>query len=198
LDPSSSSLSGSKKQVEIEALGTKMKFSVQEDIRSELEGDFFDLAGELEDELTTKSSVPTEVRDVFNAFKQGVSESVAAEDFETHYDLGIAYREMGLIEDAISEFEICAKLPGRFATSSYQLGLCEIARSNWAKAQEHLDGALKLPKLDPQEKISLSYELAEVCLKLNNPQRAAMLYEEVQKLDPTFREVSERIKACRR
>jgi len=185
------------KHVEVEALGTKMKFSVHEDLRSELEGDFFDLAAELEDEMTTKSSVPTEVRDVFNAFKQGISSSVSADDFETHFDLGIAYREMGLIEDSISEFEICARLPGKNVTSRYQLGLCEIARNDWAKAREHFDSALKAPKLDNQEKISLSYELAEVLLKLEDKKRAAELYEEVQKLDPTFREVADRIKALR-
>jgi len=185
------------KHVEVEALGTKMKFSVQEDLRSELEGDFFDLAAELEDELTTKSSVPAEIRDVFNAFKQGVSASVSADDFETHFDLGIAYREMGLVDDAIAEFELCSKMPGKNVTSQYQLGLCEAAREAWTKAREHFDSALKTPKLDNQEKISLSYELAEVLLKLEDKKRAAQLYEEVQKLDPTFREVADRIKALR-
>jgi len=185
------------KQVEVEALGTKMKFSVQEDLRSELEEDFFDLAAELEDELTTKSSVPAEVRDVFNAFKQGVSSSVSADDFETHFDLGIAYREMGLIEDAIAEFQLCADMPGKNVTSQYQLGLCEVARGNWANAREHFDVALKTPKLDNQEKISLSYELAEVLMKLEDKKRAAELYEDVQKLDPTFRDVADRIKALR-
>jgi tetratricopeptide (TPR) repeat protein len=185
------------KEVEIEALGTKMKFSLQEDLRSDAEGDFFDLAAELEEELTGKSLVPAEVRDVFDAFKKGVGESVSAEDFETHYDLGIAYREMGLLDDAIAEFALCAKIPGRFATSNYQLGLCEMGRSNWSRAQEYFYAALQRPQLEPQEKISLSYELAEVLMMLGNSQRAALLYEEVQKLDPTFREVGERIKSCR-
>lgn len=185
------------KEVQVEALGTKMKFTLQEDTRSDLDGDFFDLAAELADEEETKrSSVPAEVKDVFNAFKEGVSQSVGAEDFETHFDLGIAYREMGLLEDAISEFELCSKLPGKMVVSYYQLGLCEVARGDLDKARHYFDQALQSPKLDNQEKISLSYELAEVLYQLDDKTKAAELYEEVQKLDPTFRDVAERIKEC--
>jgi tetratricopeptide (TPR) repeat protein len=38
-------------------------------------------------------------------FKTDVDEQIAADDMESHYNLGIAYREMGLLDDAISEFE---------------------------------------------------------------------------------------------
>ncbi len=45
------------------------------------------------------------VEDVFSQFKKGVEETVKPEDSDTHYDLGIAYKEMGLLDDAVHEFE---------------------------------------------------------------------------------------------
>jgi len=43
--------------------------------------------------------------DIIMEFKQGVDSSISKEDFSTHFDLGIAYREMGLLREAIQEFE---------------------------------------------------------------------------------------------
>ncbi len=47
-------------------------------------------------------------------FKTDVDEQIAADDMESHYNLGIAYREMGLLDDAISEFEKAEKEPSRY------------------------------------------------------------------------------------
>ena len=43
--------------------------------------------------------------DMLKKFKQGVAENVDSEDHEAHYDLGVAYKEMGLLDEAISEFQ---------------------------------------------------------------------------------------------
>jgi len=183
--------------VEIEALGRKVKLNVQEDHRALDEDSFFDLAGELDAELegeAQKFEGPREVLDVFNAFKQGVAQSVDEGDYQTHFDLGVAYREMGLLEDAISEFEIVAKTPGQKASACYQIGICEVARGRFAEAKEAFDRALQMPDLMNQEKISITYELADALLHLNDKGRAKKLFEEVSHLDPEFREVQDKIK----
>src|SRR5205814_828921 len=43
--------------------------------------------------------------DMLKKFKQGVADNVEAEDYQSHYDLAIAYREMGLVDEAISMFQ---------------------------------------------------------------------------------------------
>jgi tetratricopeptide (TPR) repeat protein len=43
--------------------------------------------------------------DMLEKFKAGVAANVDDEDFDSHYDLGVAYKEMGLIEEAIAEFQ---------------------------------------------------------------------------------------------
>ena len=50
-----------------------------------------------------------DVDEVFAKFKQGVKAQIADSDSATHYDLGVAYKEMGLLSDAAREFEIASQ-----------------------------------------------------------------------------------------
>lgn len=188
------------KAVDVDVLGAKMKMMVQEDEREASEDEFFDLVSELNEEFDTppeEKKSPGEISEVFSAFKKGIDETIAKDDFQTHFDLGIAYREMGLVEDALDEFLLCSKLPGKRVVSLYQAGLCEVARENYQQAVQYFDDALKEPELDDQEKISLSYELAELFLRQEQKSKAAALFQEIQKIDPEFREVQKRLEQCR-
>jgi len=198
---SSSPVTGAGKEVELEALGTKMKLKVQEDERSDDDSGFFDLGAEilaeLEDEENVKSDVPVEVQGVFDAFKKGVAASVSDADVETHYDLGIAYREMGLVDDAIKEFELCSKVASHQTSALYQIGLCEMNQGQLEAAKKTFESALAGSSLEDQEKISISYELAECLFQLNQRSEAVKFYEEVLALDPEFREAQTRLQECK-
>ncbi len=50
----------------------------------------------------------SEIDDIVKEFKQGVLEEVGTEDYETHYELGISYKEMSLLDDAIEELKLAA------------------------------------------------------------------------------------------
>ncbi len=90
------------------------------------DGEFADLAEEVAREIETAGAAePVEVEaptveEIVASFKQGVAENLSPEDYDTHYNLGIAYREMGLIEEAIGEFEIAIKSP------DYMIGCCSL------------------------------------------------------------------------
>jgi tetratricopeptide (TPR) repeat protein len=58
------------------------------------------------------------------AFTSGVSRAVEHEDFDSHYDLGVAFREMGLLEEAVVEFQRAALAPGRPLRALEALGQC--------------------------------------------------------------------------
>jgi tetratricopeptide (TPR) repeat protein len=75
------------------------------------------------------------VEEVLSQFKKGVAETVPEEDAATHYELGIAYREMGLHDDAVNEFLIAARAPTRAADARYMIG-------NVRKEQGKLDEAV--------------------------------------------------------
>ncbi|MEE8277547.1 MAG: hypothetical protein V3R89_02340, partial [Thermoanaerobaculia bacterium] len=43
--------------------------------------------------------------EILQHFKQGIEETIGAEDYQSHYDLGVAFKEMGLLDEAIAEFQ---------------------------------------------------------------------------------------------
>src|SRR5262249_50004777 len=73
-----------------------------------------ELAGEIEDLGPTPEEEPAapagdlqySVEEVFSEFKKGLERVVQRNDVDTHYDLGIAYKEMGLLDDAVQVFEV--------------------------------------------------------------------------------------------
>ena len=92
---------------------------------------FFDLSEELEKEMSAvpvgappKELKDMELDDIFTEFKKGVKEFLGDEDHETHYNLGIAYKEMGLVNEAIGEFQLAIKGAERFFDASSMLALC--------------------------------------------------------------------------
>ena len=90
---------------------------------------------------------------IFSDFKKGVSETLADGDYETRFDLGIAYREMELFEDAIDEFRICLDSPTRRFDSLYLMGLCARDLTRFGEAMNHLEQALSLPDI-PAERMA--------------------------------------------
>src|SRR6202034_2969551 len=91
--------------------------------------------------------------------------SPESEDLETHYNLGIAYREMGLLEEAISEFQKVAKAnnTGRAFRYAMQcctlLGLAFMERGQPSIAAMCYERALEPPALDPETVLALRYDL---------------------------------------
>ena len=70
------------------------------------------------------STIEKNMMEIFKEFKKGVDEKIGQEDYDTRYNLGIAYKEMGLIEEAIHEFLISSKHPLKFFDSAGLLGIC--------------------------------------------------------------------------
>jgi tetratricopeptide (TPR) repeat protein len=131
-------------------------------------GESFDLREALADVLDEDSEVDPQdtsgvlstVEDgfesIFSDFKTGVSATLEPGDYDTRYDLGIAYREMGLFDDAIGEFRICLDSPNRRFDSLYLMGLCTRDLSQWDEAVNHLEQALAMPGI-PEERLAGVY-----------------------------------------
>ncbi len=85
----------------------------------------------------------SDVMDIFNEFKKGLEKELEEEDYETHYNLGIAYKEMGLIDDAIREFQTSRKDPNKFISSSNMLGVCYMEKGLYPLAIEVLKSAIE-------------------------------------------------------
>jgi pilus assembly protein FimV len=163
------------------------------------EGDqSFELAERLAEELGDAGEGDTEqidVETVFAQFKKGVAETVGADDIDTHFDLGIAYKEMGLIDDAVQEFLLCTTVPERECMAHTMIGLCNVERGNLADAIVHFKKGLAAAHKSEREELGLYFEIGHAHELKGEASEAILCYEKVKKRDPNFRGVDERIRA---
>jgi len=176
-----------------------------EDFFSAEEEGVFDLAAELEKEdlgpapevegLSTSEKYSFE--DMFKEFKEGVSKVVSEEDGATHYDLGIAYKEMGLYNDAIQEFKTALKAGFRPADCYLMIGLCHYERGKYEQAIEEYEKGLTASEISDKEKSAFFYELGQAWMGLGDTQRALKMFEKCQNIDPNFRDVEDKVNELR-
>jgi len=142
---------------------------------------------------------------VFQEFRDELGElGEEDEDLETHYNLGIAYREMGLFEEAIGEFQKVAKSVqnGRSFRYSMQcstlLGLTFMAKGEPKIAAMWYLRALETPGLDQESILALRYDLG-VSQELAGDSSAALdSFQKVYAINIDYRDVAERIVALQK
>jgi pilus assembly protein FimV len=151
---------------------------------------------------------PTEagpLKEVFDEFRAELGEMGAEdEDLETHYNLGIAFREMGLLEEAIGEFQKVAKASDRGRAFRYTmqcctlLGLAFMEKGQPAIAAIWYERALKTPGMDPESTLALRYDLGVAQESAGEPVAALKSFSQVYAMNIDYRDVAERIAALQK
>ncbi|NWF97705.1 MAG: tetratricopeptide repeat protein [Nitrospirae bacterium] len=139
----------------------------------------------------------SDVLDILNEFKKGLEKELEPEDYETHYNLGIAYKEMGLIDDAIREFQASKNDPKRFIHSSNMLGVCYLEKGLYSLAIDVLKNAVEKMEDRGESYWAMKYDLAMAYEKNGNLKEALDLYTEVFGWNSKFRAVSSKIDQVR-
>ncbi|HEY6879903.1 MAG TPA: tetratricopeptide repeat protein [Polyangiales bacterium] len=169
----------------------------QERSEAQPEDDSFDIAEKLANELSESTDAESEemidVESVFAQFKKGVAEQIAPDDSETHFDLGIAYKEMGLIDDAVNEFALAAKSKKRACTALTMIGSCHLERGQPELAIEYFQRALEAEGAGAAEELALNYEIGNARDLMGDPERALAAFELVAARDRNYRGVSARL-----
>jgi pilus assembly protein FimV len=132
------------------------------------------------------------VHDVLQEFKKGVEKAIRPEDVETHYELGIAYKEMGLTDEAIGEFDIALRGAAgkpKEADCLAMIGICHSANGAFLEAVGFFERALASRVIRPESKLNLEYEIGVAREASGDLGGAVEAYERVAKLDPKYREV---------
>jgi tetratricopeptide (TPR) repeat protein len=147
----------------------------------------------------------SQLSEVFEEFRSelgGLSDE--DEDLEKHYNLGIAYREMGLLEESISEFQRVAKAvqqgrPFRYAMQCCTLlGLSFFDKGQPKAAAMWYRRALETPGLDPESVMALRYDLAVALEAAGEAGEALESFLQVYAMNIDYRDVAERIAALER
>ncbi|MCC6644195.1 MAG: tetratricopeptide repeat protein [Polyangiaceae bacterium] len=133
-----------------------------------------------------------DVEAVFAKFKEGVKSQVEEGDSQTHYDLGVAYKEMGLVDDAIGEFRTAGRDPKRTCVCLSMVGVIEMERGHLDQAIAAFHEALAAKQRTVEQELSLLYEVAAIHEAKGEPDHAVHFFRKVQATDPGFRDVAER------
>ena len=170
-------------------------------------GDFVDLGAMfLEDEapkdtrMRVEDEEPTgdedqDFQSMLRAFKKGIAANVGEDDFQSHYDLGVAYKEMGLLDEAIAEFQKALRATeGRLSTSE-ALGVCFFDKGQFAVAETILRRGLEIPGANDADRIGLLYWQGRAQEEQGKAPDALASYNRVLAVDINFQDVGQRVKA---
>ncbi len=120
------------------------------------------------------------------------------QDAEAHFSLGIAFREMDQIEDAVVEFEKALALgdPEKEAQIAEQLAQCYMEQENWSQAAPYLEMALDVEDhgLSERERLDCMVDLGETYEKLGQYRKAVNVFKEVDELNADYRGVREKVR----
>jgi TolA-binding protein len=152
-----------------------------------------------------EQAASVDLADMFGEIRHELEEEVstAQEDPETHYNLGVAFREMGLLDEAIGELQkVCQSVdrghpfPQVMQTYTW-LAQCFLDKGVPEAAIRWYEKALKLPNLDDETRMALHYELASSYETAGDKAAALRYFMEVYGSNIDYRDVGERIKALK-
>jgi tetratricopeptide (TPR) repeat protein len=196
----------SKPEGRVKAKDAKMK------VRDEAaaDGDFIDLGLMLSEEddgppakdtrMTVADEEPTgdeeqDFQDMLARFKQGIDENIDEADFQSHYDLGVAFKEMGLLDEAIAELQKALRAPEGKLRTSEMLGICFFEKGAFGVAESILRRGLDLAASGDQERLGVLYWLGRALEQQGKKADARELYGRVFAVDIRFLDAEQRVKA---
>src|SRR5215213_1506249 len=142
--------------------------------------------------------------ELFEEFRAAEEGDEVREDYETHYNMGTAYKEMDLMDEAIQEFQTATSLvkPGdgssRYLQCCNMLGHCFIQKGMPEAAVLWFKKGLQAPGHSEDEYQALRYELASAYEQLGDLKQAREFYTEVYGVDVSYREVAEKLSQLRK
>lgn len=144
-------------------------------------------------EEVIEPQLDTEVLDIFEEFKKGLEKEVEPEDIETHYNLGIAYKEMGLIDDAIREFQTSRNDPRFYVQSSTMLGICYMEKGLYPLAIKAFKEAIDNIETRDESYWGALFDLATAHERNGDLRKAFELFTNIYEWNSRFRDVGERL-----
>jgi tetratricopeptide (TPR) repeat protein len=141
---------------------------------------------------------------IFDEFRESVEEDEEPEsaggDFETHYNLGLAYKEMDLMDEAVEQFQraVDSVEPGdgtpRYLQCCHMLGYCFMQKGMARPAALWFKRGLELPDLTEDESQALRFELGLAYESMNDLDAALDVFSEVYGVDVSYRGVADKLR----
>ena len=188
-----------KEEVKKEKVAEKPAKAKKEKKEEVAEINFEELLKEEEEAISIKLQEPTpgeeNIEYLLEQFKEKIFENISTEDFSSHYDLGLSYKEMGLIDEAINEFKIAMRGERERLKSLEMLGLCYEDKGDLKTAELIYKRAIeKETQKDPVKMLAFHYHLGDIYARQGKLKEAIKEFKEIVEIDPDFGDVKEKIK----
>jgi tetratricopeptide (TPR) repeat protein len=191
-----------KREEHPKAAGKKRSvFRVEEAKASQEE--YVDFAGELSEALSEDedASLPSdlepEVKQLLHELQRGIRDQLDAADYETHYDLAIAFKDLGLYDRAIGELRLAANDAAYQVRCASLLGLCYLVKGEPERAVEELLKGVAATEAGTEERWGILYDLATAYEALGNGKKALETLLAIQSEMPKFRDIRVRVRDLR-
>ncbi len=165
--------------------------------------ELFDLAAELEkdDEIFPEASgygmgstsEEFSFEATLSAFKKGVAQTISEQDSATHFDLAIAYREMGLYDEAIQSFFTASGDPSKYSECMLLAAMIFREKGDVDKAVQTVTSALGAENAREQDKSALYAELGKALKDKGENGKALWAFQKTKELDPQLPEIDDLI-----
>ena len=134
---------------------------------------------------------------MLDQFKKKVSENIETSDMTAHYDLGTAYMEMGLLDEAIGEFQMVLRSTSDHLATYEMLGQTFLQKQEPEAALQSLTRGLDAPGAIEEERVGIYYYLGLAHETIGNTETAVEFYDKVFAIDINFADVTERLRGLR-
>lgn len=157
--------------------------------------DFIDLGEVLRTELDSEKKAEglQSIDELVSQFRREVFESIGEGDFRSRYDLGVAYKGMGLFQEAIEEFEIASKDPELKLKAMEMIASCFLERGKTEDAVRVLNEALKVKSRPRKEYFGIFFMLGNSYERQNKMREALQSYVNAGKIDQTVPDLRKKI-----
>jgi tetratricopeptide (TPR) repeat protein len=134
---------------------------------------------------------------MLSRFKEKVATNLPSDDATAHYDLGAAYKDMGLLDEAVSQFQSALRAHPGLLAAYEMVGQCFLEKDEPEFAVRSLRRALEVDYGVEDELLGIYYYLGRAYEGTGDRALAREFYERVFSLDINFRDVTDRLRGLR-
>lgn len=168
---------------------------------------YYDLSQKISEELNIIESIinqqgrgkravwEKELSEIVSEFRKKVEKKVDKKSYEIRYNLGLAFLEQGLIDEAIEEMKIASADPNRTLECCSIISDCYKRKRDYPEAMNWIVRSLELVKPNSHPYYALKYEMALLYEEIKEEAKALDIYQEILNWDEDFRDVREKVRA---
>ena len=154
---------------------------------------------------TDPAEAQSMLSDLLDEFKEGIEEPAEdSDDPDTHYNLGVAFREMGLLDEAIGELQkVCRALdtgkPFSQPIQAYTwLAQCLVDKGAAPAAIRWYERALQVKGISEDSRLAVYYDMAHAFESAGNKKAALDNFMQVYGSNIDYRDVADRIRSLQK